>query len=186
MKFAVAPALLESGEANIMGNYEIVKIDITDVVGKGTFTMREFEYEEGYDEDLENVEHLKFYDNRDSMWETDTENLATFTINFDESNNSLSPEQDRKLITDGETTLMMLPQEFANNDKAKFVIYLREKESGDTKIFEHSLTTSNWGMGQMIIYTIYSTYPPADAEIFGIDYQVCPWSKNEIVIPDFD
>ncbi len=182
IRFAVSPATVTvdgSDYANVIGEkYELTSIGLENVYGKGSYTIKEFAYEEDVEEKKENAEKLKFTDNRDYMWDLDeSKSTINSSVTFDQSQ-TLAPGKD---ITDGENTMMMIPQ---NNSNVKLVVTLKDKNTNDSVKFEQTLDC-DWGMGQMFVYSIYAVETSQETT-FGLTYQVCPWSEYTVTIPTFE
>lgn len=175
IKFKTGGQTLSDGSKNAIADYKILSIAIENVYGTGTFTIGEFKYEDGQPETEEN---LKFFANRDAMWEYGASKSASYTISIGGNQFGIDTT-----ITDGETTLMMIPQSFTENPDARIVVKLKDK-NGDEQTFSHPLSTSDWGMGQMITYSLSAKETSVDTK-FDIQYTVCPWTIYETEIPDF-
>lgn len=185
IKFATSDAKVNVNGVefdNTIGNYEIVSIELKKIYATGTFTLKnEFKYKDDKEETKENDDYLDFAANRDNMW-SKVSGPKDFSVT--PTTSELKPGMN---ITDGETTLMMIPQSFTGATDAKdavFVVTLKDK-AGKVIPFTHSLKTSDWGMGQMITYSIYARETSVETT-FGVNYTVCPWDEKEVVIPPFN
>lgn len=188
IRFATSPATFEvttDGKTetitNTIGDYKIISIGISNVRSEGTFTLKEFEYTDG-EEMKDNASNLSFFVNRDNMWTgVDVSDLKTFTITSFE-NELLTPGMN---ITDGDNTLMMIPQTLTED--AVLVVTLEDKE-GKEQTFSQPIKNLNqqgWGMGQMITYRIF-TRETSVGTTFGLNYTVCPWDEKTVNIPSFN
>lgn len=200
IRFATSPAEFTMGDetiTNTIADYKIISIGIKNVNGTGTFTLKNFTYTSGKDYDEE--EKLDFYGNRGNMWSNVTDyNTTGYHLSFDEV--QLKPDYDitngveitrndkgeEVSITYGPKTMMMIPQILS--DDAMMVVTLKNIATNEKQTFSQRINTLNqlgWGMGQMITYRIFTRETSVDTT-FGLTYEVCPWDKKTVTIPDFE
>lgn len=200
IRFVTSPSEFKIGEetiTNTIADYKIKSIGVKNVNGTGTFTLKKFEYttEKEYDEE----DKLDFYENRDNMWTGVTDyNTDGYYLSFNDV--QLKPDYDitneveikrnekgeEVSITYGEKTMMMIPQILP--DDAMLVVILENKKTKEVQTFYQKINTLNqqgWGMGQMITYRIYTRETSVDTTL-GVKYEVCPWDKKTVTIPDFE
>lgn len=203
IRFATSPATFEvttNGKTetitNTIADYKIISIGVKNVNGTGTFTLKNFTYTSGKDYDEEGK--LDFYGNRRDMWSNVTDyNTTGYHLSFNEV--QLKPDYDitnsaeitrndkgeEVSITYGPKTMMMIPQILS--DEAMMVVTLKNKEGKKVTFSQpiKNLNQQGWGMGQMITYRIYTRETSVDTT-FGLTYEICPWDKKTVTIPDFE
>lgn len=200
IRFATSPATFTMGDetiTNTIADYKIISIGIKNVNGTGTFTLKNFTYTSGKDYDEE--EKLDFYGNRGNMWSNVTDyNTTGYHLSFNEV--QLKPDYDitngveitrndkgeEVSVTYGKNTMMMIPQILG--DDAMMVVTLKNKDTSEEQTFTQRISTLNqqgWGMGQMITYRIFTRETSVKTTI-GLTYEVCPWDKKTVTIPDFE
>lgn len=133
---------------NVLSGYKIKEVGFEGVYGKGKFTLKEFEI------DPETNLPLSIT-NRDKMWSlpgTQTATSFTVSLSTNENPNGINGAPDIPL-TQGEQTLMMIPQHLPSG--AKVVVTLVDKFGEEHKLAK-TLAGDDWGMGQIITYVISS------------------------------
>ena len=91
-------------------------------------------------------------------WAVKNEDLKDYSFTFGSDDAAGQTFEANAALTDGENTLMMIPQAFPENADAKVVLtYI---EGGETKTITSSLAGKVWQEGKMITYTIHKTTAP--------------------------